>query len=500
MASVGSNALSKLLGGVLPSLTMLLTVPVLIHGLGQSSYGLLVVISSLTGYLSILDINLTASSIKFLAEAQARRDGDLAKQVLSFCLAFYGAIGLGGALLMYFCAGPLVHWLVDPSLYAFADARRVVQISAIGFALGQLFSFLLSVPQALQRYDLSSKIEVANGVLVPLATAGMVLLGGQLLSVVWLRNLASLLCCVALTALVRRLIGEWTFRWPRPALRKQMLGFSGFAYLSRLASLSYQQSDKLILAAVLGVKLVVYYAVPVMLANRVLGSTYRLTQVIFPISSALLAQGRIEAVRDLLLENTRYVFAINAAAVSLIALLARWFLTAWLGRDFAEQGQLILILVAVDALIDSLTNAASLVTDGSGRTRVTGLFAISRASVGLLGLYVGAKLGGALGVVISMLLVSCVATAAFLRFFSRHVVPVPAATFLRVSILPGLGLAAIGLTVGGTVMFALRGVGMGPGLAPLVAGAASTLVMAAGFWLGVVSAEHRQRLVLRFRR
>ncbi len=490
MAGLARSALSNLVAAVLPALVMLFTVPVLIHGLGDAQYGLLVILSSVTGYLAVLDLNLTAGSVRFLAAAQAREQQEQSWQVLSLGAAFYLGIGILGALLIWTFAGPLVDMLVDPKFYAREQAEQVLRITALGFLLGQLYSFLLSVPQALQRYDLSARVEMVNGTLVPLATAGIVLLGASLVGVTWLRNVAALLVVAALVRIVWRLLPGLRWRWPERQLRHELLAFSGFAYLNRLAALSYQHSDKLVIAAVLDVRQVALYTVPVLLANRIMGTTFRLTQVLFPASSALLAQGRDDEVRRLMTLGMRLVFGINAIAVVSVLLLGDWFLAHWLGRDYAQTGGLVLTLVALGALVDSLTNAPALVTDGAGRPRDTGLFAITRAAVGLLALYVGARLGGIVGVAASHLAVSLLFTMLFLVYFCRSVLPMSLPGLLREALLPGVIVGAAGLAVS-----ALAGVLLPSSVAkaPLLVGLA-VAVMAAVSWFSVLTPELRQRL------
>lgn len=491
MSRAIKNAFSNLLGAVLPALVLLLTVPVLVKGLGEAQYGLLVILSSVTGYLAVLDINLTASSVKFLAEADARAQRERGAQVLSFSLAFYSLIGFAGAALLYLFAGQVVAWLVDPELYSLGNAKLVLQISALGFAFGQLYTFLLSIPQALQRYDVSAKIEIANGTLVPLATAGIVLLGFDLLGVSVLRNVASLLAVLVLCWVVKAMLPGLRFSWPDRALRKEMLSFSAFAYLNRLASLSYQHSDKIVIAAVLDVKQVAIYTIPVMLANRVMGTTFRLTQVIFPTSSALLAQGRVEEMRLLMTQSMRYVFALNAAAVTAVVLLGRWFLYHWLGPSFATAGISILVLVTLGALIDSLTNAPALVTDGAGRPKVTGIFAVGRAAAGLLALYVGAVVDGIRGVAASHLLTSCLFSALFLVYFTRYVTPMSLWKLIIATMLPGCLLGVGGFLVGYGIQWA-----WGDSTVAILASlAGAMLVMLTLAWAHVLTQEHRARLL-----
>ncbi len=490
------NALNNLAGALVPALVMLVTVPVFIKGLGAPAYGLFVIVTSVTGYLAVLDINVSSGAIKFVAEARALRDDRRIGEVLGFSLGFYLLIGIVGAALIYVFAQPLVGLLGGRDLVAVQPAVEALRVAAFAFLLGQLYTMALGVPQALERYDLSSRIEIGNGVAVPLVSAAVVMLGGHLVEVMWLRNGVALLSLLLLAWMIHLLLPHARPAWPGAVVRAQLLSFSAFAYLNRLASLSYQHADKLVIAAVLDIRDVAFYSVPVMLANRILGMSYRLTQVIFPASSALLARGEIEQVRRLMLTNMRYVFALNAMAVVALGLAGHWFLSHWLGEEFARRGTAVLILIACGALLDSITNAPSMVTDGAGKPQVTGIFAIIRAAAGLAGLFLGARWGGIVGVAGSHLVISLLGTSTFLAYFGRYVLPMQARTWLLETMLPGGLLAAAGATTGLTVLQLPLPADIGVPVA--VCGALG--VMLSVFWRHVLSKEHRRLLAGRYLR
>ena len=495
--SIRQNAKSNFLAGVLPALVLLATIPVLVRGLGTAEYGLLIVVTSVAGYLSVLDVNVTTGSVKFVAEAHAVGDQDRVSATLSFGLLVYFCIALLGAGAIFFGSDWLASWFsrsgqVDSSL-----ATQAFMVAAIGFAIGQLYSYLISVPQALQRYDLSGRVEIVLGVFAPLLTAGAVYFGGRLTDVLWLRNGIALMGLCWLAVVIRRLLPWLRWNWPPSGLRRQLMGFSAYAYLARLAAITYQHGDKLVIASVLDVKSVAVYTVPVLLANRLFSTTYRITQVIFPASSALLSQGRQADVHTLLLRSTKFVFAFNACVVVMLWFLGAVFLRVWVGAEFAGIGFLVLLLVSCGALADSLTNGPSLVTDSSGRPDVTGKLSVVRAGVGLTSLLVGAKLGGVVGVALSHFLVSSFFTVVFLSYFSKQVFPMSLLGWLKNGVLPGLGVASAGLIVGSLVLASLGTAGP----VAAVSGAVSAALMMAGLaWRFVLSPTDHEAIVKLLRR
>lgn len=494
MRSTRQNAASNFIAGLLPAIVLLATTPIIVRGLGADQYGLLVIASSLAGYMGVLDVNVTAGTVKFMAGAAARGAKDEVDRIFSFGLATYLAIGVLGTLLILVFAEELAHWFVSRGSVEEGLALQVFTLTAGAFFFGQIYSYLLSVPQALRRYDVSSRVEVVMGAIGPLTSALAVLVGAGLMGVMWVRIAAALVAAGLLLWAVVRLMHGLRLRWPQADLRRQLLGFSAFAYLSRLASLSYQHGDKLVVVAMLDAKAVAFYAIPVMLANRIFGTTYRITQVIFPAASALLEVGQSDRVTSLLLRSTRLVFAINAGAVVTLALVGGAFLRVWVGSEFASQGALVLILIACGALADSLTNAPSLVTDGSGQARVTGIGSVIRACVGLGGISVGAWLGGIQGVAAAHLVVSLVFAILFIWYFSRQVFALSLREWAIRAVWPGLRLAAVGLATGFAVVWALPG----PWLSSVIGAAAAAGVMALMAWHHVFDEDDRRLIRARW--
>ena len=57
---LASNAMANLLGALVPSLVALATVPLVVRGLGDASYGVYSLVTAIVGYFAVIDINVTA--------------------------------------------------------------------------------------------------------------------------------------------------------------------------------------------------------------------------------------------------------------------------------------------------------------------------------------------------------------------------------------------------------------------------------------------------------
>ena len=182
--SIKRNALANVMGAVLPAIAMLVTLPVIVHQLGTEQYGLLTLVMAITGYFALVDINVTAGSVKYIAEYHARGDFRRMNEVITFGALFYIALGILGCVAILFAAPALVEGFIKLPPSKVPVALEVMQIAAIGFLFSQLQSYANSIPQSIQAYGLTARAEMLFGVFVPVATAGLLLGGGDLLTVV----------------------------------------------------------------------------------------------------------------------------------------------------------------------------------------------------------------------------------------------------------------------------------------------------------------------------
>lgn len=443
------NSAFNLAGGVVPALAALAVVPAIVRGLGSEGYGLLVLVTSILGYFALLDINITAGSTKYVAEHHARGEQELVNQTIGFGLVIYLGIGLVGAAALFLLADWLPAHAFNITAAQQPLAADCLRVAALGFLFGQLQSYLQSVPQALLRYDVTARYEMVFGLAVPLGTVALLWLGFGLLAVVWLRVLLSMVNALALAASIRHLLPNWAWARPQPQTVRNMSSFSGYAFLSRLAALSYAHGDKLIIGSLVGMAPLAVYAVAATVGNRVLGMMYRVSAVLFPAASALSASGDEARLREIYLKLGRYVVYVNLSALLLIAVFARPLLQHWVGDSYATGGALVLQLVAMGQFVDSLTNLPSLVNDGRGHPRVSGLFALTRALLGLSAVFILVSGWGIVGAAWGHLLSALVMTAAFVLYVHGRTVPVPlAAVVRRCWLVPFAGAGAIAALVG----------------------------------------------------
>ena len=99
---VTKNIIYNFGGQITLLLLGLLTTPYIIHHLGNDLYAILSLVGVFIGYLSILDLGLGLSIIKYLSEYHAKNDNEALQKLIGTALVVYiiiGLVGLGFTLL-----------------------------------------------------------------------------------------------------------------------------------------------------------------------------------------------------------------------------------------------------------------------------------------------------------------------------------------------------------------------------------------------------------------
>ena len=489
------NSLSNFFAGIVPAIASLLAVPVIVSHLGAEQYGVFALLTSIVGYFAILDINVTAGSMKYLSEYRARGDSLKVGQVVTCGAMIYTVIGIVGMAALLLFASSLIREVFKIPANLALTATLALKVGAVAFLFAQLQTYLTSVPQALLRYDISARFEASFGAMVSIATLGVVLAGGGLIAIMAVRLALSMINAGLLARVVGRLLPKLSIMLPDRETVKAITSFSAYAYLSRLATITYQNADKLLIGAMVGVEAVALYTVPFVLTNRVYGMVYRLAHTMFPLTSKLAAENRQSELREIYLTITRYLIYLNACICGLLALFAREILHYWAGPSFGVKAAQVLILVTLAAFIDSLTNLPALVNDGLGRPRNTGVFAVIRAVVGFALAYFSILGFGYVGAAWAQLATACIMVLAFLIFVHRTSVPIRFVDVCIHAYRPTL--VVLPLVVALASLLAAQ-----PPASVLrtIVGIFSAIALAIGYgYLFVLKPEHRQSALDRFR-
>ena len=140
--------------------------PYIVRHLGNSAYGVWVLLVSLTGYLGFLDLGIRGAVTRYIAKFHAQADHDGASRTVSSACGMFLTLGLLAVLASIFVSVFAVPHFQIPPDYARA-ARVVVIITGFNVALSLTSGVFGGVLVGLQRFDCSIRLRWEHWQFVP---------------------------------------------------------------------------------------------------------------------------------------------------------------------------------------------------------------------------------------------------------------------------------------------------------------------------------------------
>jgi len=426
---VGRNAVYSLIGYGVAAAYILVLLPVVVHYLGTEQFGLWVLIMALTGYVWLVDLGLSLSFTKYVAQYIAERDYENVSGVVRHGILFYLAvsilvIALGGLL------APYVFRALNVPAEQLELARVAFLIALLGFGINAILYVFLSLLSGIQRMDVVNIFTSVALCLKFVAIAGALALGMGLIGMMAAEVAVGFVSLVPVVLIVKRFLPDvvpWRLGFST-SMFKRLLKFGGQLQVSRFAELVQLQFDKLLISRYIGLTAVTMYDFGSRPLNRLRALPTTALMGLLPAVSALDVEGNQDRIRAGLLRSTRYLMLFSVPLFAFLAVFAHDIIHVWLGSGFSQAARTLQIL-AVGYFSSIITAALAVTSQGRGepqyQMRTTLVQAIVNillsTSLVLLFGYYGAVAGTAIAAVVGALL--------FTRVYGRRVIERPLRTF-----------------------------------------------------------------------
>lgn len=400
---LAGNTLWNIAGLGAPALIGILCLPLLKRYLGNDRLGLITLAWGVIGYFSVFDFGLSRALTKLLAEKLGQKKSDDIQPLVSTCMLMLTLVGAIGALI----AGLLSPWLVQhlnsppdlrhESLYSFywLSASLPLVIMATGAR---------AVLEALQRFRLTTAIRIPLGVFTYLGPVLVLPFSRSTVAVfavlVFGRTIA---CCAYMWACVRVLPQLWRAPSFSKPLAKLLLRFGGWMTVSNVVAPFLVTFDRFVIAAVISVTAVAYYAVPLEVVLKLTLVPGALIMVLFPAFSTAGSADR-RRLAFLYESGVKYIFiSLFPVTLALIA-FAPEALAFWLGKDFALHSTSVARWLLAAIFLNGLAQIPFNHLQSEGRPDITAKLHVFELPIYAAVLFVFAKHFGIEGAAVAWLL------------------------------------------------------------------------------------------------
>ncbi len=370
--SLISNAFWNIGPIIVAGLVAFVTVPVIVRHVGADDYGLYVLILTIGGFITLADMGLTEATVKYVAEYYSQGDTEGVNRVYGTTLLLYIIVGLIGGVALVLLAPFIVGWFkIAPQKYDLSV--HLMRYGGAAFFLMIWVSVFEAVPQALQRYDVLSRIQMGASVLLSGGSVIVVVLGWGISGLVIWFMVMTLLRAIAGFVVAQALVPQVRLK---PAFSrlgmKEVFSYGIFSSANALIARLSESMDRLILGIFFGSAEVAYLAVPKNLLTQGASIYNAAGHTLFPRFSSM-TEG--PEMRDLFFRSIWALLCLSLFLFVPTIVVLPDFLRVWVGADFAERGGMMAQYIAGSYALQGAFVPYFALLKGTGRVKwLTALF------------------------------------------------------------------------------------------------------------------------------
>lgn len=381
--------------------------PFVVHRLGNVAYGVWVLAISTVNYLTLLDLGMRSSVLRFVSKGHTQQDHEGASEIISAALWVRLQISALVLVLSGVLAAVFPHVFKVPASLA-RDAREAILIIGVTTAVTMSLGVLGGVLSALNRYDLQSYATLLQLAIRVGGVVAVLLAGHGIVAIAFCELAAAVVGNIVLALIARKIYPELRIRLKKPKMDvlRQIWSYSVYAFLITVAIQLVYQTDNLVVGAFVSASAVTFYSIGNSLcryADQIVGS---MTMTFVPAASTYEASGNTDSLRSLYYNGTRATMAISLPILVTLLIRGKSFIGLWMGPQYAETSGTVLMILAAALLFSMPNNTAGAIAYGVEKHKTIAKWAIGEAITNLTLSVILAHWFGLYGVAIGTLVPS----------------------------------------------------------------------------------------------
>lgn len=322
--------------------------PFIVNHVGLVASGIWLLISSITGYFGLLDLGISSSLTKYVAEYNAKGDTKQLNEVINTTFFLFLGVGVIAAIGLLVFGELFLTSLFSIPMELIDEAKMIVYIVSISMLLRFPMGVFGGVLGGLQRYDINALIGIIISIPRIVLVVVFLSMGHGILVLVAIETFINVVGWILSACYTKRLLPSMSIK-PLHFNKKMittLLTFGGAIFIIQVCGIIILQTDQIIIGAFLTMGAITFYAVAFKIYLLVRRIPELMLLSIFPAASELDAKQYKNAIQALFIRGSKYMTATFLSFVIPIIILSKPILTVWMGHEFTSMYVVLWILLA----------------------------------------------------------------------------------------------------------------------------------------------------------
>src|SRR3984885_5244514 len=325
--------------------------PFLLHWLGDTAFGIWVLIFSITGYYGLFDLGIRSSVVRYVSKFTANDDVEDLAKLINTSLFTYSCIGVLSLLVTVFLSFYVDHIFKIPPEFHATARWLLLMVGAsvgIGFPLGVVGGYL----DGLQRFYVNNWANIAGDVARLVLIVLAVRHGRGLLTIAAITVLLPILLYVIRGIIAYRILPvPFGFKYVDRATFRTMANYSGVTLIIMIATQLKFKTDNLVIGTMISAAAVTYFSIGARIVSYAQQMVMALAQNFLPLASQSEATGNMNRLRKVFLAGNR-VCAFTAFPITVtLLILGKSVIEVRGGKRYVATSYSVLVILIIPATL-----------------------------------------------------------------------------------------------------------------------------------------------------
>lgn len=397
-------------------LASLILAPVMLSRLGLEAFGIWAVTGAFVTYARTLDLGVGRSLIRFVALYDAAGDRRGVRECLSLGLIAVTLLSLVGIVASILLA-PLVADVLDVSS---GSEMRVILVSSVVTGMTYAYAQVLTaVPIGMRRMippNVANTIMTTVNLVFSLA---ILALSTELTDYAIANAVAGVVGLIPFVVVLKRYWGGPYLALPTIARTREIVVYGLKGQVVWIADLVNMETDKIVIAVVLGVKVAGAYEIGSRVATALRSFGILTVSAMIPTATAEIVERGRGIIPKFYHRYMKLSIGLSFGVFALGIVTAPFVLVAWLG-EVPGDSDLVVALLTVGFAFNVSTGVSSSLAMAEGKPGLVAFYSTVTAVVNVILTIALTPLFGLWGVLVATVLAWAVGSLLFIRAYNRE--------------------------------------------------------------------------------
>lgn len=425
MSQLKKGALLSYTNLFLTSAIGLIITPFIITNIGNSEYGLYVLIGGIIGYFSSLDLGLNNTVIRYVSKYLAENDKKGEDKFISTIMMIYFFISM-----IIIVLGGLFYLKIDSF---FSDSLSVNELdNAKTMFVILIFNLAISLPggafnaicDAYEKFSIPRGLSILKYSLRAILIFTIISRNSNALMIVWIDTIVNVLAIILAVAYVYSKLKiriKFSFKFDK-SLLKETFSYSIWIFIAAIAYKLQWNAGQTILGMNVNSQSVAIFGIGVMLASYYTVFASIINSLLLPKSTQMVVKNtKIEEYTSFVIQVGRINLLLLLPIISGFFLFGELFIELWVGNDYKQSWLIALIIMAVMTL-PLVTGLGNYILEAKNKNRFKAILNLSTLTIAsIVGFYLSKKydfLGMLIPLAITILINNLVLIGYFKKVFA----------------------------------------------------------------------------------